>query len=367
MKSKAKSLLGRYWIYLFVIAMWVLCEMLIRHDLLSPVIKNQLIPICCWVTMAVSLNLVVGISGELSLGHAGFMSLGAFSGLITAAWLQNAAQVGDPAVRLVTAMLVGGVVAGVFGFLIGIPVLRLRGDYLAIVTLAFGEIINSLIINLYVNLDGSALFFKFLKGRGLPGIPLLAGAQGPDNVSKIALIPAGFILVILTLIVTKNLVRSRTGRAIMATRDNRIAAEASGINVTQYKMTAFVTAAVLAGMAGAMYGLFMSKATKPTMFRYTKSIDVLVFVVMGGLGNLDGSVISAALLTILPEQLRFLNDYRMLIYAVVLILMMLVSNNNALRSGLTQLKANIFRGKRSSGLDQIVQASQNAGKGGERP
>ena len=172
MKTKAKNLFGKFWIFLVVIAFWVICEMLISRNALSPVIQNQLIPICCWVTMAVSLNLVVGISGELSLGHAGFMSLGAFSGLITAGWLQNAAQIESPLTRLVLAMLAGGLIAGVFGFLIGIPVLRLRGDYLAIVTLAFGEIINSLIINLYVNLDQGTLYFKFLKGRGLPGIPL---------------------------------------------------------------------------------------------------------------------------------------------------------------------------------------------------
>ena len=346
MRTKAKNAFSKFWIFFVVIAFWGICELLISQDMLSPVIRNQLIPICCWVTMAVSLNLVVGISGELSLGHAGFMSIGAFTGLITAGWLQNAAAVQDPLSRLVLAMLAGGLIAGVFGFLIGIPVLRLRGDYLAIVTLAFGEIINSLIINLYVNLDQGTLYFKFLKGRGLPGIPLLAGAQGPDNVSKIALVPAGFVLVLITLIIVKNLVHCRTGRAVMATRDNRIAAESVGINVTKYKMTAFVTAAVLAGMAGAMYGLFMSKATKPTMFRYTKSIDVLVFVVMGGLGNLNGSVISAALLTILPEQLRFLNDYRMLIYAVVLILMMLFSNNPLIRSWMSQLKTVFRRNKR---------------------
>ena len=346
MQMKKKNVFGRYWIFLLVIAVWILCEVLISQDALPPVLRNQLIPICCWVTMAVSLNLVVGVSGELSLGHAGFMSLGAFSGLITAAWLQNAAQMQSPELRLILAMVVGGVIAGIFGFLIGIPVLRLRGDYLAIVTLAFGEIINSLMINLYANLDGSTLYFKFLKGRGLPGIPLLAGAQGPDNVEKIALIPAGFLLVILTLIVVRNLVNSRAGRAIQSARDNRIAAESVGINVTKYKMMAFVTAAVLAGMAGAMYGLFMSKATKPTMFRFTKSIDVLVFVVMGGLGNLNGSVISAALLTILPEQLRFLNQYRMIIYAVVLILMMLATNNPTIRSFLTELKFGVFKKRR---------------------
>ena len=348
MKTNTKKTLRRFWIYPVVLAFWGICELLAQSGQLSPVIQNQLIPICCWVTMAVSLNLVVGISGELSLGHAGFMSLGAFSGLIAAGWLQHSAQIGSPLVRLVLSMLIGGIIAGVFGFLIGVPVLRLRGDYLAIVTLAFGEIINSLIINLYVNLDGSMLYFKFLKGRGLPGIPLLAGSQGPDNVTKIALVPVGFLLVILTLIVTHNMVHSRTGRAIMATRDNRIAAESVGINVTRYKMAAFVTAAVLAGMAGAMYGLFMSTATKPTLFRYTKSIDVLVFVVMGGLGSLNGSVISATLLTILPEQLRFLKDFRMLIYAVILILVMLVSNSPLIRGWITRIGESLSRGKKPS-------------------
>ena len=364
MTKRLKKGFGRFWIYLAVLGFWGVCSFLMQQGRLSPVIQNQLIPICCWVTMAVSLNLVVGISGELSLGHAGFMSIGAFSGLIAAGWLQHAAEMQSPLLRLVLAMLIGGLIAGIFGFLIGIPVLRLRGDYLAIVTLAFGEIINSLIINLYVNLDGSALYFKFLKGRGLPGIPLLAGAQGPDNVTKIALIPVGFILVILTLIITNNLVRSRTGRAIMATRDNRIAAESVGINVTKYKMTAFVTAAVLAGMAGAMYGLFMSTATKPTLFRYTKSIDVLVFVVMGGLGSLSGSVISATLLTILPEQLRFLKDYRMLIYAVVLILMMLISNNPLIRSWMTRIKERLFRRKKNLSLSS--DQDRVPGEGGSR-
>ena len=363
MKTKAKKWFGRYWIYFVVVGFWIVCEVLMQQNALSPVIRNQLIPICCWVTMAVSLNLVVGISGELSLGHAGFMSLGAFTGLIAAGWLQHAAQMESPLARLGLAMLAGGLIAGIFGFLIGIPVLRLRGDYLAIVTLAFGEIINSLIINLYVNLDQGTLYFKFLKGRGLPGIPLLAGAQGPDNITKIALIPAGFVLVILTLIVANNLVRSRTGRAIMATRDNRIAAESVGINVTKYKMTAFVTAAVLAGMAGAMYGLFMSTATKPTLFRYTKSIDILVFVVMGGLGSLSGSVISAALLTILPEQLRFLKDYRMLIYAVVLILMMLVSNNPLIRGWMKGIREKFFRRNKQT---PAAEARPDDGKGGGR-
>ena len=355
-----KKLFSRSWIYLVVAGFWIYCEVMMSRGTLA--IEKQLIPICCWATMAVSLNLVVGISGELSLGHAGFMSLGAFSGLITAGWLQNAAKMEDPVSRLVLAILAGGVVAGVFGFLIGIPVLRLRGDYLAIVTLAFGEIINSLITNLYVSLDQGTLYFKFLKGRGMPGIKLLEGAQGPNNVTKIELIPAGFILLLLTLIIAKNLVRSRTGRAIMATRDNRIAAESVGINITKYKMTAFVTAAILAGMAGAMYGLFMNTATKPGTFRYTKSIDILVFVVMGGLGNLGGSVISAALLTILPERLRFLQDYRMLIYAVVLILMMLVSNNPLIRSVMRQIKERlIHRGKKSASAKTAVGTGEGGG------
>ena len=199
-------------------------------------------------------------------------------------------------------ILVAALAAAVFGVLIGIPVLRLHGDYLAIVTLAFGEIIRSVIINL-----------EFTGGAaGLKGTP-------QDSTFVIA-----FIVVIITLLVIMNLVNSRHGRAIMAIRDNRIAAEASGINVTYFRMLAFVVAAFFAGVAGVLYGHNLSILSAGT-FDYNKSIELLVIVVLGGMGSIRGSIISAIIITVLPEALRELADFRMLIYALVLIVMMLLN------------------------------------------
>ena len=209
--------------------------------------------------------------------------------------------------------------------LIGIPVLRLRGDYLAIVTLAFGEIIRNVLNCLYFSLDGGRLYVSF-NNPNIPGKMIVNGPAGTKGIKAISTFPVGFVLILFTLFVVLNLINSRSGRAIMATRDNRIAAEAMGINVTKYKMMAFVTAAVLAGMAGALYGLNISTVTA-AKFKFDTSILVLVFVVLGGIGNIWGSIIAAALLTVLPELLRAFADYRMLVYAIVLILVMLATNN----------------------------------------
>ncbi len=282
--------------------------------------------------MAVSLNLVIGFSGELSLGHAGFMSIGAYTGAIVSGWLLNAFDMQDTTLRLVLAIVIGGVIAGIMGLLIGIPVLRLRGDYLAIVTLAFGEIIRNLVNVLYVGTADGKLYFNFLN-KDMPGevTMLVDGAKGAVKIKPISTFAVGFVLILITLIIVLNLVNSRSGRAIMAARDNRIAAESMGVSVTKYKMIAFVTAAVLAGMAGALYGL-NSSTVVPTQFTFNQSINVLVFVVLGGLGNVLGSVISATFLTVLPEVLREFADYRMLVYAVVLILVMIFTNNPMIRS-----------------------------------
>ena len=316
--------------YGIVILAFALCQWLIATGRMTRSLQGQLVPICVYVVMAVSLNLVVGISGELSLGHAGFMSIGAFSGAIASAWLLGALGLENNVIRLILSMLVGGALAGLAGVLIGIPVLRLRGDYLAIVTLAFGEIIRNVLNCLYFSLDGGVLHVAF-NDSNIPGTLLVKGPGGVTGIKKIATFPAGVVLILFTLIVVLNLVNSRSGRAIMATRDNRIAAEAMGINVTKYKMMAFVTAAVLAGMAGALYGLNFSTVAA-SKFKFDTSILVLVFVVLGGIGNIRGSVIAAALLTILPEMLRAFSDYRMLVYAIVLILVMLATNNPMIRS-----------------------------------
>lgn len=336
MKKTKKTLVSNLITYGIVIAAFVVCQILIQNGQMTRSFKGQLVPICVYVVMAVSLNLTVGISGELSLGHAGFMSVGAFTGAIVSTWMLAAFQLENTTIRLIISMLCGGVTAGIAGVLIGIPVLRLRGDYLAIVTLAFGEIIRNVLNCLYVSLDGGAMHIGFLNPN-LPGTLIVNGPIGATGIAKISTFDMGFALILFTLFVVLNLVNSRAGRAIMACRDNRIAAESVGIPVTKYKMMAFVVSAVLAGMAGALFGLNFSTVTA-SKFKFDTSILVLVFVVLGGIGNIRGSVIAATVLTVLPELLRAFADYRMLVYAIVLILVMLATHNPTLQSFFARLK-----------------------------
>jgi branched-chain amino acid transport system permease protein len=320
--------------YGIIVVFFAVITLLKSAGLLTNALEGQLIPICAYIIMALSLNLVVGISGELSLGHAGFMSVGAFSGIIVAGAMKYSG-VNANAPRLIVAVIVGAIMAGIAGILIGIPVLRLRGDYLAIVTLAFGEIIKNILNCLYVGVDAKGLHFSVTDEAHMDmaanGTTLVRGPMGAVGVSKASTFIAGIILIILVLFVIQNMVNSRTGRAIMAIRDNRIAAEASGINVTKYKMIAFVSSAVMAGAAGVLYGLNYSTVA-PKKFDFNTSILVLVFVVLGGIGNMTGSIIAAAVLTVLPELLRQFQDYRMLVYAIVLILVMIATNNEKIRA-----------------------------------
>ena len=327
-----------YATYLGVIAAFVIVTLLQSAGMLTRSMTGMLVPICCYICMAVSLNLTVGILGELSLGHAGFMSVGAFSGVIVSMSLQS--SVPNELVRLVLALVVGAILAAVVGFVVGIPGLRLRGDYLAIVTLAFGEIIKDIINCLLVGWDERGLHIalnfdgkKNIDSLGLSenGIEIIKGAQGASGNDRIATFTVGFVLVMITLVVVLNLVRSRTGRAVMAIRDNRIAAESVGINITKYKLIAFVTSAALAGAAGALFGMNYSSITA-AQFDFNTSILVLVYVVLGGLGNIWGSIIAATVLYVLPEALRSFSDYRMLAYAIVLILVMLATNNNQVKT-----------------------------------
>lgn len=309
--------------YAVVIAAFVIMQTLSSQGKLGSAVTGYLVPVCCYIVLAVSLNLLVGVCGELSLGHAGFMGIGAFSGVVLATLLKG--SVPSPLLRLILAMAFGGLLAGVIGFIIGIPVLRLQGDYLAIVTLAFGEIMKNLIGNMYVGTDESG--FRFAIATAKPklvgkGKWILSGAMGVTGIKRISTFAVGFGLILFTLFVVLNLINSREGRAIKAVRDNRIAAESVGINVTTFRMKAFVVSACLAGMAGALYGLNFSSLDS-TKFNFNTSINILVFVVLGGMGNILGSVISATVLYILPEAMRGLADYRMIIYAVVLILVML--------------------------------------------
>ena len=331
--------------YAGVIIAFLVISALKSNGMLNRSQTGLLVPICCYIVMAVSLNLTVGILGDLSLGHAGFMSVGAFSGVITAMGLMNV--IPSAPMRLALAMVVGALCAAIVGFLVGIPVLRLNGDYLAIVTLAFGEIIKELITCLIVGVDSKGLHVIFnVNGSKTAndltlldgGRIIIKGAQGATGTKTIATFTAGFILIMITLVIVQNLVRSRHGRAIMAVRDNRIAADSVGIPVTKYKMMAFVTSASLAGAAGALFGLNYSNLAA-AKFDFNTSILVLVFVVLGGLGNIWGSIIATVILYILPEALRGFSTYRMLIYAIVLIVVMLTTNNPILKNYFASLRS----------------------------
>lgn len=335
MKRSTKSNLITFGI---VIAFYLVVQLLSAADLLSNSFTGQLVPICAYVILAISLNLTVGILGELSLGHAGFMSVGAFSG--TLLWTTLSSSAPKP-VALVLSFIVGGLVAGLFGFLVGVPVLRLSGDYLAIVTLAFGEIVKNVMNACYLGVDSKGLHFSLKDassmGMEADGKVLINGAQGITGITKASTFTIGIVLVILTLAVILNLVNSRAGRAITSIRDNEIAARSVGVPITKYKLMAFVTSAVFAGVAGVLYSLNYSSLVAKK-FDYNTSILILVFVVLGGIGNLRGSVIAAAILTVLPEMLRSMNDYRMLIYAIVLIMVMIFNQSPqmvALRNKLT--------------------------------
>ena len=334
---RKKTLVQNAVTYGIVLACFILVQILTATGGMTSLLKGILVPLCTYVILAVSLNLTVGILGELSLGHAGFMCVGAFSGaFFTNAMMKTfgIAKNDDMAILglFIVAIVIGAAVAAVFGILRGIPVLRLKGDYLAIVTLAFGEIIKNLINALFVGIDSRGIHFSLKDAASLNleegGEVIIKGAQGISGTPKAATFTIGIILVLLTLFIVQNLIHSRTGRAIMAIRDNRIAAESVGINITKYKLLAFSVSAALAGVAGVLYAHNLATlAATPKAFGYNMSIMILVFVVLGGIGNIRGSIIAAVILTLLPELLRGLSSYRMLIYAIVLIVMMLLNSS----------------------------------------
>ena len=311
--------------YGMVIAAYLIKQAMVMSGNISSLLKGLLVPLCIYSIMAVSLNLTVGILGELSLGHAGFMCIGAFIG---AFFSKCTVGVMPDGIRFFCAILIGAAVAALFGFLIGIPVLRLRGDYLAIVTLAFGEIIKNLVNAFYIGRAANGFHFSMKDALSLnlepDGENIIKGAQGITKTPQDATFTIGVILLLISLFIVLNFVNSRSGRAVMAIRDNRIAAESVGINVTKYKLLAFSISASLAGVAGVLYAHNLTTLTAlPKNFGYNQSIMILVYVVLGGIGNIRGSVIAAVILTLLPELMRSLQDYRMLVYAVVLIGMML--------------------------------------------
>ena len=326
LKNMKKTTKNNIITYALVIAAFVIMQSLINAGSISSLLEGLMVPLCIYIIMAVSLNLVVGVLGELSLGHAGFMCVGAFASAFFSKCMRDTIE--SASLRFFLALLIGIAAAAIFGILIGIPVLRLKGDYLAIVTLAFGEIIKNLVNVLYIGKDSNGFHFSTKDVMALnmepDGKVIINGPQGITGTPKDATFFIGFILILITLFIVLNLIHSRDGRAIMAIRDNRIAAESVGINITKYKLMAFTISAAMAGAAGVLYAHNLSTLTANTNnFGYNMSIMILVFVVLGGIGNIRGSIIAAVILTLFPEMLRGLSDYRMLIYAIVLIVMML--------------------------------------------
>ena len=271
------------------------------------------------IILAVSLNLVVGFLGELSLGHAGFMCIGAYIGGTAALALKSA--IPNKLVVLILAMLIGGIVAAVFGFIIGLPSLRLKGDYLAIVTLAFGEIVRNIFKN--QKIFGGAM-------------GLQTGAVQYDSRNRPTLYIVTLVVALIMLVLIQNFIRSKHGRAVTAIRDNEIAAKAMGINVTFYKLFVFILAAFFAGIAGVIYSHYTATVLY-SFFSYNYSIEILVMVVLGGMGSITGSIIAAVLVPIInyllqnyvPAELAAL---RYLVYALVLIFIVVFSNAPALQS-----------------------------------
>ncbi|MDF2538378.1 MAG: branched-chain amino acid transporter permease [Herbinix sp.] len=324
--SSNKKAISKTWIVIFkivlIIAIYVIISSLVRFDILNRQYKALLVPIGVNIILAVSLNVVTGFLGELSLGHAGFMSIGAFTGAL---FTLNMDMPGT--LEFIIAILLGGTIAAIFGFFIGVPALRLRGDYLAIVTLAFGEIIKAII-----------KFLNLPSGKDAAGnVKMVKGTMGLSGIETYADYTWVYVALVIVIVICANLIKSRHGRIITSIRDNYLAAESIGIHVSRYKILAFVIAAFFAGVAGVISGHNVP-IIKPNDYDYNKSIDILVFVVLGGMGSIKGSIIAATVLTVLPEILRPIKDYRMLMYAILLIAMMLF-NNSKFRAGLNENKS----------------------------
>lgn len=291
--------------------LWLLFFGLIRAGSITNYWSGIIIMAGINMILAVSLNVATGYLGQLPLGHAGFMAVGAYAGGIwmrstPAAGLIAADKMAAALPYVLAALLFSALTAGVFGLVIGIPALRLKGDYLAIITLGFGEIIRVVLTNI-----DSVLGFK-----------LTYGAAGLKRIPKFSDFTLVFVCVILCCGLIHMLMKSRHGRAILSIRESEIAAESVGIRVTYYKTLAFVFSAMLAGVAGCLYAGYLG-SLYPSTFKFMKSIEILGMVVLGGMGSMTGSILSASVLTVLPELLRSVADYRMVAYSLILVLMMI--------------------------------------------
>lgn len=317
MMKKSRNFGLKHYINYFVI---ILAGILLSGMSIGGQIKSSdlisLEKIVIAILLSLSLSLVVGFLGELSLGHAGFMCVGAYLGGKSAALLEP--MLGEGLHVLIIAMLIGGICAAVCGVIIGLPALRLRGDYLAIVTLAFGEIVRSIFENTSAETFG-----------GPPGLKT-------PRFDKQYLFIVGIVAILICLAVIQNIMRSKHGRAITAIRDSEIAARATGINVTKYKLIVFTVSAFFAGIAGVIYSFSVSKLQTET-FTYIYSIDILVMVVLGGMGNINGSMIAAALITFLEIKLQTyltgdLAVFQNFLYALILILIVIYNNAPGLKN-----------------------------------
>ena len=303
---------ARYLINLLLtVGLWAVLFALIQFGVITNYWTGIFITIGINIILTVSLNIATGYLGQLPLGHAGFMAVGAYTGGIFMKSTPLAALLKEgnyfaALPYIIIALLLAGIVAGIFGLIIGIPALRLKGDYLAIITLGFGEIIRVILTNI-----DSVLGFKFTYGA--------AGLKQVPKVSNFTLV---FVCVALTCLVIHMVMKSRHGRAILSIRENQIAAESCGINTTYYKVMAFVMSAFFAGVAGCLYAGYLGSLF-PSTFKFMKSIEILVMVVLGGMGSMLGSVLAATVLTVVSELLRSVGDMRMVFYSLLLVVMMI--------------------------------------------
>jgi len=333
-KSFRFSVPTRYIINFGLTALFIICGTLIVNGGAFKRATNAIIlQIGIYIILTVSLNMVTGYLGQLPLGHAGFMAVGAYTGAIL--WKATAAM---PCwVSILLGLIAAGLMAAVFGVLIGIPALRLKGDYLAIITLGFGEIIRICIINL----------------AGITG-----GTPGLLNIPKYSSFFVVFTAAAITCYVIHTIMHSRHGRAILAIRENEIAADACGINLTYYKVFTFAVSAFFAGVAGALFAGFQGSLF-PKSFDFMASINILVMVVLGGMGSMLGSVVAATVLTALPLVLQGLSEYRMVIYSLLLIIVMIFKPSGLMGkydfslTGIIEdaINGRLFRKKRKEGAE----------------
>ena len=283
---------------LAAVVVFAVLQFLMAERIVSSFWRLNISLICLNVMLASSLNLINGVTGQFSLGHAGFMAVGAYVSAVCTVFLH---------LPFVVSLVCGAAAAGLLGFLVGVPTLRLQGDYLAIATLGMGEIIRICILN----------------------IQQVGGASGMSGIPRDTTFPWLFFCMVVTLFVLKNIIHSKQGRACLAVRENAIAAEAMGINTTEFKVFAFTIASMFAGLAGALFSHYFGIA-HPSSFTFMRSFDIMTMVVLGGLGSLSGSVIGAFILTLIAAVMQSYPEYRMIVYALLLIILMLYRPNGIL-------------------------------------